>query len=591
MSTPVEEIKERLNIVDVVQEYVSLKRAGANHKGQCPFHNEKTPSFTVSEGKQFFHCFGCGKGGDVFTFIELVEGMEFAEALRVLARKANVELRPTNPREHNERTRLLDALKLASEFFHVALKESKEGQVARDYLERRGVNQDTVEHFGIGYSGDSWDALLNFLKKKGYKEKEIEKAGLIVPSQKTGGWYDRFRGRLMFPIYNAHGNVIGFGGRTLDPEQKEAKYINSPQTAVYNKSAVLYGLHSAKQFIQKMDATVIVEGYMDVVTAYQATFRNVVAASGTALTHDQIRLLKRYSNNVILAFDADAAGLSAAWKGMQVAVQEGMNIKVLVLPTGKDPDDLIREDPAAFRQRAVEAKPFMEHAFDTVLQPLDLTNVLHKKKAAAELLPMIAMFPDRIEQTHYIKKLATALGVDHSVLEEKLQRKPATPAPKKEQSPPPTNSERVITRGEQITDQLMALILTVPEEFPTVAEKLHEESLESEKARTLYKKCIELYNRSGSLQPHELKFEHAALDATTKEYQLIGEELFGELSAKERQRELLTLITSAERYRVKQRLQRVEKQLAAAEQTNDTETIMQLSEEFRALTETLRQLG
>lgn len=602
MPTPVEEIKERLNIVDVVQEYVPLKKAGANHKACCPFHNEKTPSFTVSESKQFFHCFGCGKGGDLFTFVQEIEGVEFAEALRMLAKKAGVELRPTNPREHNERTRLLDCLHLAADYFRVALKQSKEGEVARDYLKKRDVSDEIQERFQIGYSADSWDALMTFLKKKGYKEKEIEQAGLIAPSEKTGGHYDRFRGRLMFPIHNAHGNVIGFGGRTLDPDQKEAKYINSPQTRVYNKSEVLYGLHLAKKYIQKMDATVIVEGYMDVITAHQAKFRNVVSASGTALTEEQIRRLQRFSNNVILAFDADTAGLSAAWRGMQIAIQQGMNIKIMMLPPGKDPDDIIREDPTTFRQLAIEAKPFMEYAFETVLSPLDLTDVLNKKKAAKELLPMIAMFPDKIEQTHYIKKLAEKVEVSPDVLQETIDntRKKQQQRPRQQEQQPASTQEQQRqqppqrvkrTREEALTEQLLALIALEPQEFPVVKDKMKEGLLHGDQHLALYKFLETSYNPSGNLQGDGLHFQNEQLQAKWRELEIIGEELYHGHPLKQRQKELLSLLESLERIRIKSRLKQVEHGLATAEHNNDTAIIRELSDEFRQLTETLKKLG
>ncbi len=596
MPTPVEEIKERLNIVDVVQEYVSLKKAGANHKARCPFHNEKTPSFMVSEPKQMFHCFGCGKGGDLFTFVQEIESIEFAEALRILAQKANVELRPTNPREHNEKTRLLDCLKEANSFFQAQLQNAQEAENARRYITDRGIQKETVELFQIGYSLDSWDALMNHLKKNGYKEKEIERSGLIVPSEKTGGYYDRFRGRLLFPIHNAHGNIIGFGGRTLNPEEKEAKYINSPQTPVYNKSAVLYGLHLAKKYIQKMDATVIVEGYTDVITAYQAKFRNVVSASGTALTEEQVRLLKRYSANVILAFDADTAGLSAAWRGMQLAIQQGMNIKVLILPPGQDPDDLIKKDPQEFRDRAVNAKPFMEYAFDSVLEPLDLTNVHHKKKAAQELLPMLALFPDRIEQTHYVKKLAEVLDVTPDVLQEKIgsmnkkQQKSQARGSKGDATETPQKTVKP-NREYMTVERLLALITVKPDEFTAIAEKVRSDTIHDPELQDLYKKIESHYNQAGTFSPDAVEFESSQLSSKWQQLQLIGEELYSERETREIQQELLTLLESLERFRIQRQLKKIEQDLATAEQSNDNATIEQLSEEFRVLTESLRKLG
>ncbi|PIW37240.1 MAG: DNA primase [Candidatus Kerfeldbacteria bacterium CG15_BIG_FIL_POST_REV_8_21_14_020_45_12] len=595
MSTPVEEIKERLNIVDIVGEYVTLKKAGANHKGLCPFHGEKTPSFTVSEPKQFFHCFGCGKGGDIFTFLQEVESVEFAEALRMLAQKAGVELKKTDPRDNNERTRLLDCLDLATSFFSTALKESKEGERARTYLEERAVSSETTTLFQIGYSGDSWDALMQFLKKRGFTNTELEHAGLVVPSPKAGGYYDRFRGRLMFPIHNTHGNVIGFGARILESGKHEAKYLNSPQTQVYNKSAVLYGLDMAKHYIKKMDATMIVEGYMDVVTAHQAKFRNVVASSGTALTEEQIRLLKRFSNNVILAFDADAAGLSAAWRGMQLAIQQGMNIKVMNLPQGSDPDELIRQDAQHFRKLAVEAKPFMEYAFDTVLAPLDLMNVQHKKKAASELLPMISLFPDKIEQTHYLQRLATLLHVDEQILRDTINRgrkKTTKLRPKTVVQEPITQPVAPKNpKNEALSERLMALLSLEIQNFPVLLQRLHVDSLEVPHLREVYKYLESQYNQSGSIERNQLVFSNEKLLLTWQTLELIGEELYSQLSLQERQQELLALLDRLERDRIKRRLQDLSTALSSAEASHDNGAIERLSTEFRILTDELKKLG
>ena len=595
--TPVEEIKERLNIVNVVQEYVPLKKTGANHKGRCPFHNEKTPSFTVSESKQFFHCFGCAKGGDLFTFIQEIESVEFAEALRMLAKKAGVELKKVDPKERNEKSRMLDCLQLAAQFFHTAYKESKEGERARTYLYNRGVTSETITTFQIGYSAHSWDALMNFLRKKGFKIKEIEKAGLIIPSEKTGGYYDRFRGRLMFPIQNAYGNVIGFGARTLDSEQKEAKYINSPQSAVYNKSEALYGLDLAKQFIKKMDATVVMEGYMDVVTAHQAKFRNVVASSGTALTEGQIRLLKRFSKNLLLAFDADSAGLSAAWRGMQVAIQQGMNIKVIALPEGEDPDALIRKDPEHFRKLAIDAKPFMEYAFSAVMETLDLSTVQDKKKAAQKLLPMIALFPDKIEQTHYAQQLAKKLDVEVAILLDKVSEMNNTDGDSRITKKGEKKKEKQVTipekksYGEQQTERLLILIIKDPQDFSVVQQKLKREALHGENFKALYKFLENTYNHSGTIESEQLEFHNEQLRRMWTELSLIAEELYHEITPQQRQQELLALLESLERHRIKERMIELQKKLAIAEKNHDASTIETLSAEFSQLTYDLKKLA
>lgn len=601
MSSPVEEIKERLNIVELIQEYVPLKKAGLNHKACCPFHNEKTPSFTVSESKQFFHCFGCGKGGDVFTFIEAIEGVEFPEALRMLAQKAHVELQSFSPKEQNERTRLLDCLQLAAQFYHAALRTSPAGERGRAYIQERGITAESIQDFQIGYSPESWDALIQFLRQKQYTNEEIEKAGLSIRSPKTGGWYDRFRGRVMFPIYNAHGNVIGFGGRTLDPHQKEAKYINSPQTSVYNKSAVLYGLHIAKRHIQQVDATVIVEGYMDVITAHQAKFRNVVAASGTALTTDQVRLLKRYSGNVILAFDGDAAGLKAAWRGMQVAITEGMNIKVLTLPQGEDPDDLIRRAPEEFRQRAAQAQLFMDYAFQSILSGLDLSRVDHKKKAAAELLPMIALFPDTIEQTHYIQLLAQQLGVESEILQRKLtqlrspfsssagSRASAAARVTSSISPQPT-ALKPPQRIDTIRQRLFALITCDHHFFKSLTQYGHAEEILDSRFLALYKALESFYNPSEGFEARDIHFVDADLSAFWNELSMIGEQFYPHASHTY-EREFTHMVRDLHKDVIKHRLHVLERTLANAETHHDAAAIAQLSEELQQLTNAIRTLG
>jgi DNA primase len=487
-------------------------------------------------------------------------------------------------------------LEQAAKFYQEVF-ASAEGEKARMYIDGRGLDAETIATFQIGYSPEAWDRLLQHLKKHGFTEKEMERAGLILRSAKTGGYYDRFRGRVMFPIYNSHGNVIGFGGRTLDPNPTEAKYINSPQTDLYNKSAALYGLHASKKFIQKMDAAVVVEGYMDVATAYQAKFRNVIAASGTALTHEQIRLLKRLTQNVILSFDSDNAGLSAAWRGMQVAIQEGMNIKVLVLPSGKDPDELIRKDPQAFRDAAINAKPFMDYAFDIVLNPLDLSNVQHKKKAAQELLPMIALFPSAIEKTHYIQQLAKLLDVSEAVLNQTLanakQRQNTTRqtpvnAPRPVQKP---QQKAKLNKGESLSERLIALLAFYPKDFAVVADRMVDGLLVGEPAVSLYKVLENTYNQSGHLSTAEVQFPDAELQSQWHASQISGEELYSEKTEEQKQQELLTLLDNLERYRIQQRLHRVQQQLTMAERQHDTDAIEQLTGEFHELTESLRTLG
>lgn len=591
--TPVEEIKERLNIIDVIQEYVQLKNMGANHKGLCPFHNEKSPSFTASEQKQFYHCFGCGKGGDIFTFVQEIEGVEFPEALRMLAAKANVELKAQNPQEQNEKTRLLDCLSLAAQFFHAALLKADEGAVAREYIQKRGLSDEVVKQFQLGYSADSWDTLMNVLKKKGFTEKEMEKAGLIVPSTKgRAGYYDRFRGRLMFPITNTHGNVIGFTARTLKADEKGAKYINTPQTAVYNKSQAIYGLSHSRKHIQNMNATVIVEGNVDVVTAHQFKFRNVIATSGTALTIEQVQLLKRYSPNVILAFDADSAGIKAAWKGMRIAIQQGMNIKVMRLPEGKDPDDLIRENPQQFRELAVQAKLFMDYAFDAVLTGKDLSDVQIKKQAAAELLPMIALVPDAIEQSHYVDQLGQRLQVDADILRERIQNTERSQRVENTQSQqqPAQATPQQINKMEQLGERLCTVIAVHPAEFQTAIERVNSGMFAAGPVQDLYKLYEMSYNQHGNFDIAIVEQENHT-NAGLQKALMIGEELYSDYTTQALQMELLSLLSQIEREHIQTRLKAVEHQLSEAERNQDEQVIVKLTEEVRHLTQSLNNVS
>ena len=303
---PSEEIKSKLDIVEVIRDYIKLQQAGANWRAQCPFHREKTPSFMVSQERQIWHCFGCGKGGDVFSFVQDIEGLSFVEALRLLAPKAGVTLKRQDPKLVSQRNRLLDIIDLSRRYFHKLLMESPSAKMAREYLAGRGLKTEDLEEWQIGYSPDSWDTILNFLKSRGYKENEIFLAGMVIKGQNRPGFYDRFRGRIMFPINDVNGNTVAFTARVSPEKEKEekmGKYINSPQTQVYDKSNILFGLDKARMEIKKADKVILVEGQMDAITAYVNDFKCVVASSGTALTEEQVKILKRYTNNLIISYD------------------------------------------------------------------------------------------------------------------------------------------------------------------------------------------------------------------------------------------------------------------------------------------------
>ncbi|MCD4762066.1 DNA primase, partial [bacterium] len=416
---PSEEIKAKLDIIDLIREYIPLKAAGVNFRAKCPFHREKTPSFTVSPEKQIYHCFGCGKGGDIFSFIQEIESVDFVGALKILAPKAGVALKRQDPKAASERNRVLDIIDIARRYYSKILIDSNQAKAARQYLKERGLKEEIIDEWQIGFSPDSWDSLSKILLGKGYAEHEIFKAGMNVKNSTSSRFYDRFRGRIMFPINDVNTTTVGFSARVSpekEAEEKMGKYINSPQTVVYDKSKILFGLDKAKQEIRRSDYAIVVEGQMDVITAHQAGFKNVVASSGTALTAHQVILLKRFTKNIMLAFDMDEAGATASDRGIQEALKQEMNIKVVELKDGKDPDDCIREDKEAWAEAVKTAKPMMQYYFDRTFSGMDLSDIVNRREAASILLNIIVKVGNRIEQDHWLKKLSEKIDVSESIL-------------------------------------------------------------------------------------------------------------------------------------------------------------------------------
>ncbi len=498
LGSPVDEIKTKLNIVDVIQEYIQLKRAGTSFRAICPFHSEKTPSFFVSPDRQIWHCFGCGEGGDLFTFVMRIEGMEFPEALRVLAKKANVQLRSYNPELTNQKTKLQDLLRDAASFYRDQLFTAT-GQNARAYLKRRGLTDETIELFSLGFAPDAWSNLAEHLGKKGYSENDIFLAGLTIKKERGVGFYDRFRNRIMFPIRDVHGNTIGFGGRALAEGKDVAKYINSPQTLLYNKSDVVFGLDRAKHEIRTQKNAVVVEGYMDVIASHQAGVTNVVSTSGTALTTGHVRLLRRYTDTILFAFDTDVAGEEASRRGLDVALSQEMNVRMIDLPAGKDPDECIRQNPNDWKNALEKAKPVMEYFFEKTLRKYSTKTVDGKKQVAKSLLPLIAKIADSIEQSHYVQQLARTINVQENALWDKIKkmRQPQTVSSPKEAPPQSRPHDRFVL----LTEDLVGIGLAVPDHLNYIIDQLSPTTISNEKTQDLYKKLIFYYT-----QKHDFDF-------------------------------------------------------------------------------------
>ena len=481
MDSQIEEIKNRLNVLDIVGSYVKLTKTGVNYRGICPFHAEKGPSFFVSPTRQMFHCFGCGAGGDIFEFVKKIEGIEFGDALRILANKAGIELRRENPQLRSERQRLYEICDLACSFFEKQLHSGVAwGKEAKDYLLKRGITEASIKKWRLGYSPDTWQGLSDFLVGRGYTREEIVKAGLAVTSDKGNNPYDRFRGRIIFPIFDTNSQVIGFGARIFkDADKKEtAKYINTPQTMLYDKSNVLYGINNAKLSIRKNNQAVLTEGYTDAIMAQQAGFENTVAVSGTALTGRHLGLLKRYSDNLLLSFDMDAAGDNATKRGINLAESQGFNIKVIKSYTEKDPADIIKDDPKTWEEAVTNARPIMDYYFDSSFAKYDKTNPDGKKQIGKIILPAIKRLQNKIEQSHWVQKLAGMLQVSEtSVLEElKNIKDDAAYAPSAEVMAPAVtlasqpDVKDANGRKKLIEDKIVSLVLKDPENLNLIEE-------------------------------------------------------------------------------------------------------------------------
>lgn len=422
INSPIDEIKNRLDIVEVIGSYIKLKKAGANFRAICPFHSEKNPSFFVSSVRQIWRCFGCQRGGDIFAFVKEIEGVEFGDALRILAQRAGVELKPIRPEStiwRTERQRLYEICELSTNFFEKQL-ESKIGHEVREYLFGRGILEESIRKWRLGWAPDTWRGLSDFLVSQGYKREEIERTGLAIKNEK-GSFYDRFRGRIIFPIFDLNSQVIGFGGRIFKTEDV-AKYINTPSTLLYDKSKVLYGLDKAKVEIRKKDSCILVEGYTDVILASQTGIANVVATSGTALTNFQLKILKRYSNNILTAFDMDIAGDVATKRGIDLAQAQGFNIKVISLPPERDPADIISKNPKEFEELIKKAKGILDFYFESAFSQKDAKTPDGKREISKILLPVIKRIPNKIEQSFWVQKLAKELDVKEEAVREELKK-------------------------------------------------------------------------------------------------------------------------------------------------------------------------
>lgn len=492
------QIIDRCDIVETVSSYIPLKRIGRNFKAGCPFHHEKTPSFIVNPDKQIFHCFGCGVGGNVVNFIMKQERMEFPEAIRFLAQKVNVSIpsdeTPQALHANNIRQAILRVNALAASFFHKTLLTDKSAtaKAARDYLKNRGIDPEAAGVFQLGFAPHQWDALLTYLKHEGISLGLMEKAGLIIPRENGQGYYDRFRNRIIFPIFDTRAHCRAFGGRALEEDQG-AKYLNSPETIIYTKGHHLYGFHLAKQAIAEEDFVIIVEGYVDCLIPYQAGVRNIVASLGTALTVDQIRLLRRYTPRVVMLFDMDPAGEAAMMRSLDTLIEEGMEVRVAALDEGEDPDSFVRRcGVGAFRERVIAAKTVFDYKLDILMRRHGTQTADGKAQIASAVLSTIYRFSNELIKAEYLKRLAQTLDVPQDALMQEYQKvgqslSTAIAARLHDQTTVNQARVRAVERG------LLKLMIEQEEWIPRVKQELELSDFQDIRIRTAISKIFDLF--------------------------------------------------------------------------------------------------
>jgi len=496
----IDAVKEKIDIVELVNSYVPLKRSGRNYKGLCPFHNEKTPSFMVSPELQIFKCFGCGKGGDIFKFIMEIEGVDFPEALKILADKAGVTLTydssEKSQKEKSQKQKIIEINTLAAKYFNLLLEKHKYGAKAKKYLQKRNISEDSIKEFQLGYAPNSWSALSSFLQKKGFTKDEIVLAGLAKYKRNKSDIYDTFRARLMFPLKDHLDRVVGFSGRALLKDQ-EPKYINSPETPVFHKDQFLYGLNLAKTHIKQEGNVIIVEGQFDMISPYQKGVKNIVASMGTALTPKQAGLIKRYTDTVILMLDSDTAGITAALRGIESIKQHELNIFVVTLPKKyKDPDELAQESISKLKDLIVDAMPIWDFYFKYAFEMYNFDDIYQRQKASTFLLQKINQIDDSVVKSEYIKKFAEAFDVDEQTAISQLEKVKNEPKYKYLQKVIKDDTENKIDaiikdsglKNINVSEvYLIALLLELkPTELSLIVDQIKPEYFTSNELRQLY---------------------------------------------------------------------------------------------------------
>jgi DNA primase len=581
--TDVEEVKARLDLAEVIGGYIPLKQAGRNLKASCPFHQEKSASFMVSPEKGIWHCFGCQEGGDVLSFVMKYEGLDFRSALELLARKAGVELQergPSDAKAKRERERLAQAVAQAVRYFQASLVKNP---TALEYATKtRGLTRQTIKDFQIGYSPDDWNALSHFLVKKDFTAAELKQAGLVGQRPGRSDIYDMYRGRLMFTICDGSGMPVGFTGRVLGAEA-QPKYLNTPATSLYDKGRVVFGLHLAKEAIRSNDEVVLVEGNMDVVASHQAGVKQVVAVSGTALTTDQLKILGRLTKTIKVCFDADAAGLKATERAIELSQNLGLTLQMVRLPGEKDPDDLIKHDVAAWKNAIAKAEYVVDYLFTQLEQQYDLGTATGKRQYGDRLAGVLRRLGDPIEQGHYVKKLADKLDIAEEAVRAKIDQKEAKAAAAQPTTsvtkPAATLAIPVASTAKRILEQ-SALAVTIA--YPEVRMSL-DDLTPAHFSEEDHQQVFEALVAVGDAPVAQLAESLPAHANYVKILALRGEEEFGSFAPADRSFEAFMLVRRLQTATTKDTQTKISHKLRAAEAKGDAELAKRLLVQYQTL--------
>ena len=588
MYSPVDEIKNRLDILDVIGSYIRLQKAGRNFRALCPFHGERTPSFMVSPERQTWKCFGCNRGGDIFSFVMEIEGVEFGDALRTLAQRAGVILKRQDIQLRTQRKRLYEICELAVKFFQKQLVASNIGKKALEYLSNeRGLEKKTIEDWRLGFAPDSWHGLEEFLQKKEYKPEEVFQVGLIVKKESSdsgsySNYYDRFRSRIIFPIFDISGQVVGFAGRIFGKEDDhQGKYINTPQTLIYDKSKILYGLDKAKIEIRNKNLCILVEGNLDVIMSYQAGVKNVIACSGTALTENHLKIIKRYTDNIAFCFDEDEAGNLATLRAIELSFKLWFNISIIRVPE-KDPADLIKKNYKNWQNCVDNAISFMEYYFQIYFQKYDAKSARGKKELGKVLLPLIKKIDNKIEQIHWLQELAIKLHIPEKILSEQLKSISLGKIYRDKETEMKEKIKK--SRKEFLEERLINLLLANSNKLELV-KKIKSDIFCNHHLRTIFD-CLKEWPASEDFNVDQLKKK---LD--TEFTGIIDNSLFEQdkypLEEKELDEEIRFCIQELKKYQIKQKLTNLSLRIKEAEKENKKQELKILLNKFKNLSKKL----